>query len=350
MNVVLIIPTGLDAEIGGNAGDANPVAKLIASVSDKLITHPNVVNAADINEMPPNTLYVEGSILDRFLEGTTELKEVRSNKILVAVNSPVKPETVNAVSASRVTLGADIEIVELKTPFLMKSIIERGIAKGEVTGVDELVKQVSEYEFDALALATPIYVDKEVGLNYLRNGGTNPWGGVEAIASKAVANKVNKPVAHAPVETEDDKWFQNYNEVTDLTIAPEMITTSFLHCVLKGLHKAPRPVKAGYGTISNRDVDVMISPYGCWGRPHEACVKANIPIIIVKNNKVISSNIDHIGHLYVNHDNLIYVENYLEAVGIIQAMKQGISKEYFFRPIEPTKVKGVPIQKDQRQQ
>ena len=30
MNVVLIIPTGLGAEVGGHAGDANPVAKVIA--------------------------------------------------------------------------------------------------------------------------------------------------------------------------------------------------------------------------------------------------------------------------------------------------------------------------------
>ena len=52
---VLIIPTGIGAEIGGHAGDGNPVAKLIASCCDKLITHPNVVNAADINEMPSNT-------------------------------------------------------------------------------------------------------------------------------------------------------------------------------------------------------------------------------------------------------------------------------------------------------
>jgi len=36
MNVVLIIPTGLGAEIGGHAGDANPVAKLIAKCCDKV--------------------------------------------------------------------------------------------------------------------------------------------------------------------------------------------------------------------------------------------------------------------------------------------------------------------------
>ena len=76
MNVVLIIPTGVGAEIGGHAGDGNPVAKLLAAVCDKLILHPNVVNASDINEMPENCLYVEGSMLDRFLREEICLKEL----------------------------------------------------------------------------------------------------------------------------------------------------------------------------------------------------------------------------------------------------------------------------------
>ena len=49
----LMIPTGIGAEVGGHAGDAGPVAKLLAQVSDRLVLHPNVVNASDINEMPP---------------------------------------------------------------------------------------------------------------------------------------------------------------------------------------------------------------------------------------------------------------------------------------------------------
>ena len=59
-NAVLVVPTGIGAEIGGHAGDATPVARLLASVCDTLITHPNVVNASDLNEMPANGLYVEG--------------------------------------------------------------------------------------------------------------------------------------------------------------------------------------------------------------------------------------------------------------------------------------------------
>ena len=84
----------------------------------------------------------------------------------------------------------------------------------------------------------------------------------------------------------------------------------------------------------------MISPYGCWGRPHKACWSNNIPIIVVKNNKVIRDVESKISLEFMSYKErkCIIVENYLEAVGLIQAMKEGIEKGYFFRPIKPTKI------------
>ena len=40
--VMLIVPTGIGASIGGYAGDALPVARAVSQVCDRLITHPNV--------------------------------------------------------------------------------------------------------------------------------------------------------------------------------------------------------------------------------------------------------------------------------------------------------------------
>jgi hypothetical protein len=40
---VLIVPTGVGAVIGGFAGDALPVARALAAVSDCVISHPNVI-------------------------------------------------------------------------------------------------------------------------------------------------------------------------------------------------------------------------------------------------------------------------------------------------------------------
>lgn len=167
---VFIIPTGIGCEIGGHAGDSTPAARLIAECCDSLIVHPNVVNASDINEMTENMLYVEGSMLDRFLKGSINLKPVKSNRILVVANGPIKNETINAVSAARVTLGIDVNILELKTPLKMKATIRDGIAAGLIEGVDELIDQLQEYNFDALAIHTPIEAEKSVVLNYFKNG------------------------------------------------------------------------------------------------------------------------------------------------------------------------------------
>jgi hypothetical protein len=326
---VLIIPTGIGAEIGGHAGDGNPVAKLIASCCDKLITHPNVVNASDINEMTENTLYVEGSLLDRFLEGTIELEEVRSNKILVVVNSPLENGTVNAVSAARATIGVDAEIVVLETPLKMLAKMEKGVATGEVNGWRELIEQTKQYKFDALAIHTPIDLEREVALNYYKKGGVNPLGGVEAKTSKLIANELNKPVAHAPLENvtpEDQELYFIFDRVIEPRLAAEAISNCYLHSVLKGLFKAPRIGKG----LSVENVDFLITPMNCVGRPHEACMSRNIPIIAVKDNKTcLNDNMP---------DEFILVENYMEAIGMIQALKIGISPESVRRPLAYTTV------------
>ncbi len=327
---VIIIPTGIGAELGGHAGDANPLVKLVASCCDKLIVHPNVVNASDINEMTDNTLYVEGSILDRFLYGDISLKEVRQNKILVVVNT-LNNKTINAVSAGRTTIGINVEIVELKIPLKMIAKIENRVAIGDVYGVDSLIEQIEEYDFDALAIHTPIEVPREVNLNYLRNGGINPWGGVEAKASKMIASKLNKPVAHAPLDniSPEDKELYFFNEIVDPRIAPEDISISYLQCVLKGLNRAPR-ISQNNKYLTCGEIDFMITPDMCYGKPHKACEKEGIPVIVVKENTTVLNN--------PMPNSFIFVENYWEAVGIIMSMKAGIHPSSVRRPIEKTRV------------
>ncbi len=337
INAVMIIPTGIGCEIGGHAGDATPAAKLLGACCDKLILHPNVVNASDINEMPPNALYVEGSILDRFLGGEIELREVRQNKILLMVNAPVRSETINAVSAARATIGADIEILELDTPLLMKADMVDGHAAGTESGVTMLLQQFAGYSksdidyrgtVDALAIATPIRCEKETALRYFRGCGVNPWGGIEAIVSKIVASSIHKPVAHAPI-LEDEPELKYFNEVVDPRIAAEVISMCYLHCVLKGLHKAPRIVDRG---LSVRDVDALITPIGCVGSPHHSCMKAGIPIIAVKENTCVLND--------TIPDEFILVENYVEAAGVLMAMNAGVCIDAVRRPLDYTEIIG----------
>ncbi len=326
MNTVFIVPTGIGCEIGGHAGDATPAAKLVASVCDKLFIHPNVVNASDINEMTENMLYVEGSMLDRFLEGEIRLKEVYNNKILVAVNE-VTPDIVNAVSGARVTIGADIEIVKFKISLEMVTSMFKGKASGEILRLNEAIEQISKHNFDVLVVNTPIETDEKEAIKYLvGEGGTNPWGGVEAELSKSMSERLNKPVVHAPI-MEDSGMLKTLKEIVDPRKAAEMVSICFLHCCLKGAHKAPRISYDGY---QNSDIDFLISPINAFGRPHKACVNAGIPIIAVEENKTVLND--------EMPDSVIVAKNYLEAVGIISAKKAGVSLSSIKRPLNKTEV------------
>jgi len=323
MNVVMIIPTGIGCEIGGHCGDGSVAARLLGACCDKLVLHPNVVNASDLNEMPGNALYVEGNHLDRFLQGELFLQEVKSNKVLVVVNK-ADYQSINAVSAARATMGLDAEILELSVPLKLVARIENGIAGGDVLNWEELVAQVRDLEYDALGIATPITVDAETLATYWREGGVNPVGGVEAIATRLIGAALDKPCAHGPV----DYALTGFKEVVDPRIAVEIITENFIHCLLKGLHKAPR-----LGTtrgLSNRDVDCMVSPYGCFGVPHQACLDAGIPVIVVRENTSCLNEPER--------PEFIYVENYIEAAGMIMAMRAGVHPSTVRRPIPYTTV------------
>lgn len=311
---VMIIPTGIGAKIGGHAGDATVAAKLLAGVCDTLIVHPNVVNAADLNEMPANALYVEGSMLDRFLRGEIFLRPVRSNRILVVCNEQHN-STINCAAAARTLLGLDIRVAKIDHPLIMKSEIVDGIASGSAIGIDQLIWQLSGDhrfgDFDAVAIHTEIEVDRELADSYLINGGVNPWGGVEALVSRQISAELGVPVAHAPVETN-----AAFDEIVIPEVAAELISGSMLFSVLKGLHKAPRiSTDPGPFDLSVDHVDALVSPM-CWGVPHRACREADIPIIMVTENTtncVIRDEIEAPG-----------VRSYLEAAGALVAIREGI--------------------------
>ena len=334
MNAVMIIPTGIGCEIGGHAGDATPSARLLASVCEILILHPNVVNASDINEMPTNSLYVDGMMLDRFLAGGTGLIRLKKqNRILIVGNTPIQDETINAVSAARACLGIDAFIVELKTPLVMKAFYENGIASGSFSGIQELLQQTQDYEFDALAIHTPIECSKLVTEQYFNKGGVNPWGGIEAKTCREISVHLHRPVAHAPVII--DKKELEFSVVTDPRIAAEMVSSAFMHCVLKGLQWAPQEgIELSVG-----DVDALVSPL-CWGYPHECCARNGVPIVFVKENRTtLYGDSLSIAEISDPKDcETYYVSTYLEAAGLLAAMKEGITVESLCRPLQKTEV------------
>ena len=89
---IFIIPTGIGCELGGFAGDALPTAKLLASASGCLITHPNVMNGGSLSEKDKNIFYVEGYSLDRLAKGEIALKRVKQQKIGIIFDSAIESE------------------------------------------------------------------------------------------------------------------------------------------------------------------------------------------------------------------------------------------------------------------
>jgi hypothetical protein len=111
--VVQIIPTGVRCEFGGYAGDGCPVTNLLASAADFVVTHPNAVNASELNEMADNVLYVEGKSLDDFLLGHLGLLPVKGNRISTLVDPTGRlylNDVVNTLNAARSVKGIQCEL------------------------------------------------------------------------------------------------------------------------------------------------------------------------------------------------------------------------------------------------
>ena len=125
----------------------------------------------------------------------------------------------------------------------------------------------------------------------------------------------------------------NYSNVVDSRAAAETVSICYIHCLLKGLHKAPRICDFSMNVLSVKDVDCLITPIGCYGSPHSLCTKRRIPIIAVKENAPYNKSIHSI-----EDTGWIYVENYLEAAGVIISMKAGVTIESVRRPLPPTEI------------
>lgn len=347
-NAVLIVPTGIGAEIGGHSGDAGSVARLLASACDNLITHPNVVNASDINELPENGLYVEGSVLARFLMGTVGLQKVRSNRVLLLIDKHVDKlfyeSAVNSVSAARASLGLDCPgVVMLEDKMVMRSLYSSsGRAVGKIDYFERVFDVLSKYrpQYDAVALSSVIRVPENFHTDYYLQDMINPWGGVEAMLTHTISLLLNVPSAHSPM-LETRQILDLELGVIDPRKAAEIVSVTFLHCILKGLNRSPR-ILSGIappgrpGILTAADISCVVIPDGCIGLPVLAALEQRIPVIAVKENRNRMRN--NLEEFPFETGKLFIVDNYLEAVGVMSALKAGVSVESIRRPLKFTNV------------
>ncbi len=345
-NAALVIPTGIGCEIGGHAGDAAPVVRLLASMCDTLVTHPNAVNGSDINDLPDNALYVEGSVLTRLVMGTVGLQPVRANRVLAVMEAHDEPllahVTANSVNAARVSFGLDCPRLLMLSPSvkLASRYSRGGRAAGVVHDLDRLMAELLARRgtFDAVAISTRVEVAQRHRSAYYKSQGevVNPWGGVEALLTHAVSHLIDAPAAHAPMF--DSVALANVDwGIVDPRMAAEVISNGFFLCVLKGLQRSPRILDGDDATgardaLGAADLACLVIPDQCIGLPTLAALEQGIPVIAVRENRNVMRN--DLTQLPWGNGQLHIVENYWEAAGVMASIKAGIAPRSVRRPIE----------------
>ncbi len=339
----MIVPTGTGAEIGGYAGDATPAANLLASVCDRLIVNPNVVNGANFMEASPNILYVEGSAIDMMMQKKISLEPVRSHRIGIVIDRWVKnrPQLLNpllnAIDAIRTNAGISISGYtfteqEVRARAVLSSA---GISQGEVDHPEEILKSAKKLLADgAQAIAILCHIENpfsEKEALYIKGQGIDPIGGIEAILSHLIVKELRVPAAHAPII---DSF--GLSEKSDPRAAAEEISFSYVPCILKGLSRAPRLIlEEGNtpGSLSVEDIEFLVLPQGALGGvPALEALNRDIPIIVVKEN---TSCLQITPETLNVQNRVISASNYLEAAGILAGMKAGIDWRMTRRPIPP---------------
>lgn len=343
-NVVMLVPTGIGAKVGGHAGDATPAAILLSSVCDNLITHPNVLNASDIIQVPSNALYVEGSLITQLMMGAIGLRRVRNNRLLVLVQAHEDElftnAAINSVNAARASYGLDADIAEIDPRFRMISeYTPSGAAAGRIEGIEYVYDLLDSRlgEFDAVAITSVIELPRELHENYYRlvDEIVNPWGGVEAMLTHAVSIRYGLPSAHAPML--EAKWVSEADfGVVDPRMAAEVISLAFFQCVLRGLQRSPAVAAAvpegSEGNINSENISCLVIPDGCIGLPTLAALENGIPVVAVRGNTNQMRN--DLESLSWKPTQFFRVRNYLEAAGVVAALKAGIAPCSTLRPLK----------------
>jgi len=168
---------------------------------------------------------------------------------------------------------------------------------------------------------------------HLRGEIPNPSGAVEAIITHLVSKIFRIPTARAPLP-----YYQNLKErdTSNPRASAEFISTPHYYCVLKGLARAPRLVplsalhEARPDLISVNHIGAIVVPASCLGGiPALIAEFSGIPLIAVRENRTILD----ITNEKMCMPNVIEVESYLEAAGVVLALREGMSLASVRRPI-----------------
>ncbi len=356
---LLIIPTGIGCDIGGYAGDAIPTARLLASASDCLITHPNVMNGGSLYWPDSRIQYVEGYSLNLFASGEVLLKPVRQQKVGLLLDAGLEPDLkkrhLQVADGCVASLGLDIGPT-ITTERALRINLRKGLSGsswGNIEEPDVLLRGAETLKkagATAIAVVTrfPDDSDELETKLYRQGNGVDIISGAESVISHFLVKHLLIPCAHAPGLAPLPIDYD-----LDPRTSGEEIGYTFLQSVLVGLSRAPDLVFKSVmknnedafsqvkTLLSNRNLGAVVVPQGALGgEAVMSCIERFIPLIIVENQGVlnVSSTKMRLDCLSSDQDkNILYADNYLEAAGLITALRHGINVKSLRRPIDGVK-------------
>ncbi|MDR9401895.1 MAG: DUF3326 domain-containing protein [Halothece sp. Uz-M2-17] len=336
--VALIVPTGIGASIGGYAGDALPVARAIAQISDQVITHPNVLNGAQLYWSLPNVYYVEGYGLDQFAANRWGLRPVHQNRVGLILDQGMEPELqlrhLQAAEAVKTTLGVNMgEYIVTDAPLdVQLRTAHSGASWGTIGQPDSLLRAaetlIKKGKVSAIAVVArfPDDMDAEALTTYRQGQGVDALAGAEAIISHLIVREFQIPCAHAPALSPLP---------ADASVSPraaaEELGYTFLPCVLVGLSRAPQFITYPQPSVdlTANAVDAVVIPANAAGGSAVlSWSQSPAQIIAVEDNQTT---------MEVTPESLgiktIRVQSYLEALGVLVAQRSGMNPDALRLPV-----------------
>lgn len=329
---MLLVPTGVGAAIGGYAGDALPVARAVAQVVDRLITHPNVLNGAQLYWPLPNAFYVEGFGLDQVAAGEWGLRPVHQNRIGLVLDQSIEPDLrlrhLQVADATRATLGLNLtDYVVTDAPLGVElRTAASGATWGTIQNPDSLLRAVEQLKTyakaDAIAVVArfPDDLGSEALQRYRQGQGVDPLAGAEAVVSHLVVRTFQLPCAHAPALSP-----LPLDPALSPRSAAEELGFTFLPCVLVGLSRAPQLIGR---QVQPQSEDIWVDQIDALVVPATACGGSAVLSLAATTKAQIVAVSDNVTRLTVTAEQLgipvLTVRSYAEAIGVLVAHRAGI--------------------------
>lgn len=290
--IAVSIPTGIGATIGGYAGDFGYIARELSKYFH-VVVNPNAVNGGILSAINYDMSYLEGYLFDEFLKGKisiTPKKPYETNKIGVIFDCAIPNDIINVhlntINALKMVQGIETVAIEhTREPVGVEIEIQNRISVGKLKNSNVLLESAYKLiQKGAEAIAVVCYFSEDCeDENYSAGVGIDPIGGVEAVISHLIAKEFEIPTAHAPAFCNIDIS----TKIENPKVASELISSTYLPCIMQGLSIAPKIGKNEEITYEN--IEYLIVPYDSLGSSAVlSSIKNGTKIITIENQTILN--------------------------------------------------------------